>query len=84
MHFSPVSLPKALGTLFLCGFMAAAWGWPSIFYVTGSLGMVVGIWILVGVAECPAQHPSMSQKEREYIQENFGIAPSTDPVSFAE
>ncbi|KAE8753019.1 hypothetical protein FOCC_FOCC000365 [Frankliniella occidentalis] len=54
-------------------------GWPSIFYVTGSLGMVVGIWILLGVAECPAQHPSMSQKEREYIQENFGIAPSTDP-----
>lgn len=54
-------------------------GWPSIFYVTGALGMLVGIWILFGVSECPAQHPSMSEKERQYIEENFGVAPSTDP-----
>lgn len=56
-------------------------GWPSVFYVTGALGMIVGIWILLGVAECPAQHPSMSPKERAYIEENFGVAPSTDHVS---
>ncbi|XP_034239552.1 putative inorganic phosphate cotransporter isoform X2 [Thrips palmi] len=53
-------------------------GWPSIFYVTGALGMVVGIWILFGVSECPAQHPSMSEKERQYIEENFGVAPSSE------
>ncbi|KAJ1531988.1 hypothetical protein ONE63_000624 [Megalurothrips usitatus] len=57
----------------------SAGGWPSVFYVTGSLGMMVGIWILVGVAECPAQHRSMSEKERQYIEENFEVAPSTDP-----
>ncbi|XP_045207494.2 sialin-like [Mercenaria mercenaria] len=47
-------------------------GWPSIFYVFGSVAV---IWVLLWcflVSESPAKHPSISNKELEYIQGNIG------------
>lgn len=47
-------------------------GWPSIFYVFGSLAVVwFLLWIYL-VAESPAKHSSISNKELEYIQGNIG------------
>lgn len=47
-------------------------GWPSIFYVFGCLAVLwFLLWCLI-VAESPAKHPSISNKELEYIQGSIG------------
>lgn len=47
-------------------------GWPSIFYVFGSVAI---LWFLLWcyiVYESPAQHPSITNQELEYIQGTIG------------
>jgi len=44
-----------------------AGGWPSIFYVFGSIGVlwfVLWIWF---VSDSPSQHPRISEEEKKYI-----------------
>ncbi|KAH9508375.1 hypothetical protein Btru_050943 [Bulinus truncatus] len=49
-----------------------AGGWPSAFYVFGSLGCVWFIaWTLL-VHNTPAEHPRISESEREYIESSVG------------
>lgn len=53
-------------------YLATVWGWESIFYFFGGLGLIwFGIWWVV-VAESPAEDPKISKKELEYIQESLG------------
>lgn len=53
----------------LSGFLSTTpWGWPSIFYISGGLGIVWAVvWFALG-ANSPATHPLISQVEREYIE----------------
>lgn len=65
----------SLGTtvvLPLSGLLASSsWGWPSIFYVSGILGLLwCGIFVWLG-ADSPRVHPSISQHERTYIQHSL-------------
>lgn len=49
-------------------FIAARFGWPTAFYVTGGLGL---IWIVLWAVlyESPETHPRLSPAERRYIEE---------------
>lgn len=56
-------------TLPISGALASGTGgWPSIFYLFASLGVVWCIvWILLGYSS-PAEHPYISEGEKNYIE----------------
>ncbi|EFA08478.2 Putative inorganic phosphate cotransporter-like Protein [Tribolium castaneum] len=54
----------------LCGFLIAHLGWRSVFYTTGSIGVIwCGIWYLLAF-DSPEMHPRISLREQQYIKEN--------------
>ncbi|CAI6346107.1 unnamed protein product [Macrosiphum euphorbiae] len=55
-------------TYVMCGYLIATFGWESVFYVSGGLGLLWYIcWNLL-VYDTPAKHPTISSKERTYIE----------------
>ncbi|XP_075977974.1 putative inorganic phosphate cotransporter [Anticarsia gemmatalis] len=58
--------------MLVSGFIAAAWGWPAIFYVNGVAGIVwVVVYAIVG-ADTPQKSKLISDEERLYIQSSLG------------
>ncbi|XP_067000876.2 vesicular glutamate transporter 2 [Anabrus simplex] len=56
----------------LCGFLAKEVGWPSIFYVFGTICLVwFAVWWMV-VAESPEKDPKITPEELKYIQDSLG------------
>ncbi|CAL8325586.1 unnamed protein product [Gadus morhua 'NCC'] len=56
----------------LAGILVQYTGWSSVFYLYGSFGMVWYLfWILVSY-ESPAEHPTITDEERTYIEESIG------------
>ncbi|XP_066463914.1 vesicular glutamate transporter 1 [Eleutherodactylus coqui] len=56
----------------LAGVLVQYTGWSSVFYVYGSFGIFwYMFWIIVSY-ESPAQHPTISEEERKYIEESIG------------
>uniref|UniRef100_A0A1B6DF26 Putative inorganic phosphate cotransporter n=1 Tax=Clastoptera arizonana TaxID=38151 RepID=A0A1B6DF26_9HEMI len=55
-------------TMFFAGILAASpGGWPSIFYVTGTLAIIWAlIWLYIG-ADNPTKHRSISELEKQFI-----------------
>ena len=42
-------------------------GWPTVYYVFGTLGLVwFAVWMPL-VADSPQKHPKISREERDYI-----------------
>src|SRR5580765_1781354 len=59
-------------TMPISGFLAASSvGWPSIFYIFGALAILWSTVFLYFGADSPAENRSISQKEREYIEESL-------------
>lgn len=58
-------------------FLAARFGWPAAFYITGALGL---IWLVAWafLYEPPETHPHLSHSERRYIEEGRAAAIKTD------
>lgn len=56
----------------ICGFIIDRWGWELVFYVCGVLGTIwfVAWWMLA--YDTPAEHPRISQSEKEYIINSLG------------
>ena len=52
---------------------SSAGGWPSVFYASGALGLLVGLMVFVFVADSPAKHRSITEVERNYIQRSIGV-----------
>lgn len=52
----------------LCGVIAARWGWPSIFYSFGVLGVATSGLLLWLGADKPSQHSRISAEELAYIE----------------
>ncbi|KYM76069.1 Putative inorganic phosphate cotransporter, partial [Atta colombica] len=56
------------------GFLAASSiGWPSCFYIWGSLGVLSGICFYLLGQDSPSEHPRISLDEKEYIETSLGI-----------
>lgn len=54
----------------LCGFLIASLGWRSVFYTTGSIGVLwCMVWYLLAF-DSPETHPRISLSEQQYIKEN--------------
>ncbi|KYQ60191.1 Putative inorganic phosphate cotransporter [Trachymyrmex zeteki] len=56
------------------GFLAASSiGWPSCFYVWGSLGVLSGICFYLFGQDSPSEHPKISLDEKKYIEMSLGV-----------
>ncbi|XP_044272511.1 sialin [Tribolium madens] len=79
------SLGAAL-TMPVCGFLISSIGWPSVFYVTGAVGILWSVaWFLL-VFDSPAQHPRITIEEKLEIESKIAegsggksVKPSTVP-----
>lgn len=59
-------------TYVMCGYLIAMFDWESVFYVSGGLGLLWLIcWTLL-VYDTPAKHPTISTRERTYIEKYIG------------
>ncbi|XP_022176320.1 sialin-like [Myzus persicae] len=74
-RFVSAYLGSSIGTAvtyIMCGYLIASFGWESVFYVSGGLGLLWFIcWILL-VYDTPAKHPTISIRERTYIENCIG------------
>ena len=62
-----------LGTLFallVTGWMVTLFGWPSVFYWFGALGLIYAVFWFTRVFETPDDHPRISSEERELLASN--------------
>jgi len=64
----------------LMGWLAHDFGWPSVFYVMGALGIIVaGIWLKTVYS--PVQHPWANQAEVDYIKNGGGLVNLDQPIA---
>ena len=75
LHFSSLALGAQLGnvlTLSLSGLMCSssfAGGWPLIFYSSGLVGLIWGIFWIFFYADTPDKQKCISNEEKEYIRD---------------
>ncbi|XP_014235029.1 putative inorganic phosphate cotransporter [Trichogramma pretiosum] len=63
-------------TLSLCGLIIAYYGWTTAYYVTSGLMLIFYLlWVLLAY-DTPDQHPTITEKERNYIKEQIGTSVS--------
>ena len=58
----------------LSGFLASAYGWRSIFYVTGACSVLWCLFWFVLVFDTPATHPWISKEEESYVVQSIAEA----------
>ncbi|GFS72630.1 hypothetical protein NPIL_444841, partial [Nephila pilipes] len=66
-----ISSGSAIGSVVsfaLSGLICATIGWPSVFYISGILGVIWTVFWLWLVHETPESHPSITQEEIALIQ----------------
>ncbi|XP_030762123.1 putative inorganic phosphate cotransporter [Sitophilus oryzae] len=60
-------------SMYITGIISASWyGWPMVFYIYGVLGMFACILFAVFAYDSPAEHLSISQAEKFYIEGSLG------------
>jgi sugar phosphate permease len=77
----------------IMGHLSAYFGWRSLFYFTGTVGIIWSLFWLMEVYEDPRDHPTISRKELEFITSRTAprletrsppwIAILTSPVVFS-
>lgn len=50
--------------------MVNSFGWPSVFYIFGSIGVAWFIWWIKGASSSPQQDKMISPEEKRYIAQN--------------
>ncbi|XP_055854515.1 sialin [Episyrphus balteatus] len=63
-------------TMPICGFFISSFGWASVFYLTGAVGLIWSICWFLFVFDTPATHPRISPEERREIEEAIGSSTS--------
>ncbi|XP_050297592.1 sialin isoform X2 [Anthonomus grandis grandis] len=58
----------AAATMPVCGYLIDSYGWASVFYVTGLIGLVWSALWFVLIYDSPAQHPRINEEERYEIE----------------
>lgn len=55
------------------GILSVAYGWESVFYVFGGIGVLWLILWLILVRRCPEECPFIGEEERNYIVKKIGL-----------
>ncbi|XP_077967301.1 sialin-like isoform X2 [Styela clava] len=71
LNFSGTAI-GIIATLPLSGLLTTTFGWQSAFYVTGSIGCVWSLLWLILIYDSPSEHPRISEKEKNFIQDALG------------
>lgn len=58
-------------------------GWREMFYLWGIIGVVVALLFWVFFRNTPAEHPAISQAEKDYIASQRVHTPHTQPAPFS-
>ncbi|KAE8736586.1 hypothetical protein FOCC_FOCC017960 [Frankliniella occidentalis] len=61
----------------LSGWIAYAWGWPTVFYIFGLSGVVAAVVLYVFGGDSPHTHSRISPEERDYLTKNMKCAEKT-------
>jgi len=69
INFSGSRLGAAFA-LPLVAYLIDVWGWRSIFYFFGAIGIIIALLFYLIFRNTPEEHPAISEKERKYIIEN--------------
>lgn len=60
-------------TLSISGWLSQTeWGWPSVFYLFGVLGLVWGYFWFRYAYDSPDQHPRITAAEKLFIKQGIG------------
>jgi len=59
-------------TYIVCGYLMDWLGWESVFYITGSIGLLWHICWTYLVYDSPRIHPTITEKELKYIENSLG------------
>ncbi|MGV8059651.1 MAG: MFS transporter [Smithellaceae bacterium] len=70
----PVGL---VGGNMISGGIINAWGWQSVFFVYGAVGILMGFVTWKIIRDNPAEHPSVSKAEVDLIKNSQVIQPTT-------
>ncbi len=68
--FSSAAILGTLFALLVTGWMVTLFGWPSVFYWFGALGLVYAVFWFTRVFETPDEHPDISDEERALLASN--------------
>lgn len=60
---------------------ASPLGWPSCFYIWGTITVLSSILFFTVGKESPNEHPSIPQDEKEYIETSLGIMETEEKLS---
>jgi len=71
MCFEGTSVGTAV-TYIVCGYLMDWLGWESVFYITGSIGLLWHICWTYLVYDSPRIHPTITEKELKYIENSLG------------
>ncbi|AXT61211.1 MFS transporter [Aquimarina sp. AD10] len=69
INFSGSRLGAAFA-LPLVAYLIDAWGWRTIFYFFGAIGIVIALLFYWMFRNTPEEHKAISEKEKQYIIEN--------------
>lgn len=81
--FVAALLGGALGTVVtwpVASLLMEALGWHSVFYATAAFTLIMGIVWFGLVSDTPANHPRISDAEREHIEKSLGDVISKENV----
>ncbi|XP_068904982.1 sialin-like isoform X1 [Tenebrio molitor] len=67
-HMAAASLGVVI-TLPMCGYLIDSYGWPSVFYVTGTIVLTWTLCWLYLVYDTPDQHPRITEDEKQKLRE---------------
>ncbi|VVC38796.1 Major facilitator superfamily,Major facilitator superfamily domain [Cinara cedri] len=66
-------------TILACGFIIPILQWKSVFYISGLVGVVWSVFWFCLIFETPAQHPRITESERDYIESQIAEQ-SSSPI----
>jgi len=64
----------------ISGYLCDVWGWESVFYVFGSLGVVWYFFWWKYVYDTPSLHPRIDPAERRHILDSLGTVRTNGPL----
>merc|ERR1719228_2193345 len=64
----------------ISGYLCDVWGWESVFYVFGAIGVVWYVFWWWFVYDTPSLHPRIDPVERRYILDSLGTVRTSDPL----
>ncbi len=78
--YSSAAIAGTLFALLATGILVTQFGWPSVFYVFGAIGLVYAIYWYTRIYETPSDHPNITAEEKELLKANEAPAGSKPDI----